>query len=326
MTRRICFLIAASLCTLLTSITIVQAQTRQDSVARIYLPGFSILPPTGMNWSQHSEPEKGIFLFGKLKYADQGREKVHSFVLLARWMSLEFPPEAYLNDQQLVDRLRESLRAEVRPEWLKSLEASIDIEKETIIEAPKDQDTSRPIQRMTIKHRCIRYRMQQLDEDRFSKPPQPVLTIESRGKRCLHPLYPQYVIGISYSQRSRGGDWDASFDSEADRFLQSPEIEPVPLSPYVSKKLVEYASMLNKLERQTEASKIKQYADKLEKPFQTSTYPGFDPGKVLLEYADLLRTQNDELEAKQMQILAKMWQWNNMAGYLRALQKAPVQH
>jgi hypothetical protein len=52
-----------------------------------------------------------------------------------------------------------------------------------------------------------------------------------------------------------------------------------------------------------------------------STYLGFDPSKVLLEYVQFLRTQNDEAEAKRMQILANMWQANNMAGYLRSLQR-----
>jgi hypothetical protein len=311
-------------CAILTSTTITQAQTTQQSEARIYLPGSSILSPTDRSWVPHSEREKGLFLFGKLKYADQGKEKLHSFVFSAHWMFIDFPPEAYLNDQQLLDSLRESLRADGRPEWLKSLDASIDAEKETIIEAPKDQDTSRPIQRMAIRHQCIRYRKQRLDEDRFSQPLQAVLTIELRGVRCLHPFYPQYVIDISFSQRSRKGEWDVSFDSEADRFLQSLEIEPVPLSPYVSKKLNEYASLLNKVQRQTEASKIKQYADKLQ--IQTSQHLGFDPYMVLLEYADFLRTQNDELEAKRMQILAKMWRANNMAHYLIELQRNATVH
>ena len=320
MLRRVSFLAAASLCTILTSIAISQAQTRQDPVARIELPGFSILPPTGLNWSRYSEPNRNIFLFSKLKYADQGREKVHSFVLLAHWLHLELPNEAYEDERQLLDSLRESLRAEIRPEWLRSLEAFIDTEKYTVIE-PTGQDTSRPVQRMGIKHRCIRYRMQHLDEDRSSSPPQAVLTIESRGKRCLHPFYPGHVINISYSQRSRKGEWDDAFDSEADRFLQSLEIEPIPLSPYVSKKLNEYSSLLNKLQRQTEASKIKQYADQLAKPFETpgSTYLGFNPRAVLLQYAELLRTQNDKVEAKRMQILADMWQGSEMAHYLRLL-------
>ncbi len=80
MARRTCFLVAASICAILTSITIVQAQTRQDSVTRIYLPGFSVLPPNGRNWSQHSEPEKGIFLFSKplLTYAQSAECPLYS--------------------------------------------------------------------------------------------------------------------------------------------------------------------------------------------------------------------------------------------------------
>ena len=148
-----------------------------------------------------------------------------------------------------------------------------------------------------------------------------MLTIESRGERCLHPFYPGHVIDISYSQRSRKGEWDDAFDGEADRFLQSLEIEPVLLSSYVSNKLSEYASLLDKLQRQAEASKITKYADQLGKPLEKagSTYLGFNPRAVQLEYAEVLRTQNDTSEAKRMQILADMWQGNDLAHYLRLL-------
>ena len=169
MCRPIPTILMVLLSALAISAAAAQGERAWDVESRIELPGFSILPPTGLNWSRFSEPKRGLFLFSELKYADQGREKVHSFVLLAHWLSLELPYEAYDDDRQMLDRLRESLRAEIRPEWLRSLEAFIDTEKYTLIE-PTGQNASRPIQRMSIKHRCIRYRTQRLDEDRSSSP------------------------------------------------------------------------------------------------------------------------------------------------------------
>jgi hypothetical protein len=249
-------------------------------------------------------------LFSKLKYADQGHEKVHSFVLLATSRFIELP---YEDEQQLYNSFRESLQAGVRPEWLKSLETFSDHE-----ETQAGQSEEKVTSIVTPRARCIRYRMQRLDEDRSSGQSGQFLTLELRGRLCLHPFHPAYVIDVSYSQRSRQGEWDDTFDTEADLFLKSLAFEPVSLSEYVSKKFNEYAALLNKLGRQSEATKIKQYADRIGQPAsEKSTYLGFDARGVLLEYADLLRTQNDIVEAKRMQILAERWRVNNLAAFLK---------
>ena len=96
----------------------------------------------------------------------------------------------------------------------------------------------------------------------------------------------------------------------------------MPLSDYVSKRFKEYASLLSKLGRDEEASKIEQFADRLAKPTsEGSAYLGFDVKKVLQEYAELLRNQHDDASAKRMHMLGDMWQLNNVAAFIYQLQK-----
>lgn len=100
--------------------------------------------------------------------------------------------------------------------------------------------------------------------------------------------------------------------------LQSLAFEPMPLSDYVSARLQEYASLLEKIDKPTDASKIRQFAESLlHPPSGGSTYLGFDARKVLNEYAELLRTQKNDAEAKRMQILGLRWERNNLASFIK---------
>jgi hypothetical protein len=280
----------------------------QDAENRIELPGFSILPPAGRDWRPYSVPQQGILvMFSKIKNADQGADKLQSFVLLGTSRFIELP---YEDDQQLRDKLRENLRTKVQPKLLKSLEVSPDADE------PSATQSSPPITTIvTPRAQCIRYRMQQLNE---SGGLGQFLTLETRGKLCLHPFHPAYVIDLSYSQRSLAGGWDNAFDTEADHMLQSLAFEPMPISDYVAARLHEYASLLDKLDKPTEASKIRQFAERLGHPqSEGSTYLGFDPRTVLNEYAKLLRAQDNDVEARRMEVLGLRWQRNNLAGFIK---------
>jgi hypothetical protein len=100
--------------------------------------------------------------------------------------------------------------------------------------------------------------------------------------------------------------------------LQSLAFEPMSLSDYVAARLQEYASLLDKIDKPTEASKIRQFAERLGHPqSEGSTYLGFDAKTVLNEYAKLLRAQNNDVEAKRMDMLGLRWQRNNLASFIK---------
>jgi hypothetical protein len=312
--QKVCAMRSPFLCIVVSQFALVisavaaQSETGRDVENRIELPGFSVVPPTGRDWRPYAGPQKGILvMFSKTKNADQGAEKLHSFVLLATSQFSELP---YEDEQRLRDKLGENLRAKVRPEWLKSLEVSPDTDE------PPAAQTSPPITTIvTPKAQCIRYRMQELSKGSISGQ---LLTLELRGKLCLHPFHPAYLIDLSYSQRSLAGGWDDAFDGEADHTLKSLAFEPMPLSDYVSARLREYASLLDKIDKPTEASKIKQFAEELRRPQSgSSTYLGFDVRAVLQKYAALLHAQNNESEAKRMEILGLRWQRNNLASFIK---------
>jgi hypothetical protein len=247
-----------------TSAAVAQNETSREAENRIQLPGFSVVPPTGRDWRPYTEPQKGILLmFSKTKNADQGADKLQSFVLLGTSRFMELP---YEDEQQVRNRLGETLRAKVQPKLLKSLEV--------FPNADATQLSPSVTTIVTPTAQCIGYRMQQLNESRFSDQ---FLTIETRGKVCLHPFHPAYVIELSYSQRSLAGSWDNTLDAEADHVLKSLTFEPMPLSDYVAARLEEYASVLDKIAKPTEASKIRQFAERLRRPQkESSTYLGFE--------------------------------------------------
>ena len=160
MYKRVLFILMVSLSALTISAA-SESENGRDTKNRIELPGFSILPPIGRGWQPYSEPQKGILvMYSKTKNADQGPEKLRSFVLLGTVQFLELP---YQDEPKLRAKLRELRAAGVRPELLKSLEIAPDADE------PSATQSSPPITAVvTPRPQCIRYRMQQLNQDRFS--------------------------------------------------------------------------------------------------------------------------------------------------------------
>jgi hypothetical protein len=273
---------------------------RQDAVNRLRLLGFSVIPPPDENWHRNAAPQKGIqIMFSALKNADNGADRIRSFVIMAHTQFVEVP---YEDQRQLRAYLRDSLRTEVHPDSLKSVEVS----------DTADANSSRPSGPAI----CVQYRRTTLDRGRLAGQEGQVLVIETRGKRCLHPYHPAYLVDISYGQRSANGQWDESFDTEADQVINSLTFEPMWLSGYVATQFTEYASLLFSIGRSTDASNIREYASRLQKPStDPSSYLGFNPQKVLRDYAQLLEARSNHVKARRMETLAQRWMLNNVASY-----------
>jgi hypothetical protein len=174
--------------------------------SRVQYQGFSASRPPNDSWFMNRDEQTPTTLLFRREVIGAA----HSFFFSVQLVALERTPTSDDDFAELVQAMSVAVTDPSRHEVV-SYEAT---------------PTSRQGQS------CVRYQLRSLDKKSPVAPGQ-VLRMNFEGLACRHPLWPNVVLDMSYSERGLAEKIDPSLRSEGEQLLQGVTIEVGPNTPAV---------------------------------------------------------------------------------------------
>ena len=183
----------------------------KEQSVRVELRGYSVLPPPGVGWYVGSRsPEAVVFT------KDTGTN-VRTFIAMAEVRpagATYDSPSDYLAAKQRQIEQADSNRYRVLEQAaaLDSRLGDFCVRYQIRVEDRGAESEGTPEQQAAAFARWL-----------TERPP----ILDAHGYRCLHPNAPQYEVDVSYSQRAKAEQHDASLAREGEAFTASLQFAPL---------------------------------------------------------------------------------------------------